>query len=176
MGDRIAVMKQGKILQCDHPTKVYDMPVDQFVGGFIGNPPMNFLQGQVVRQDGATRVQIGAFQLTPSEEYQPVLRAHEGKPIILGIRAENMEALAQPAADALEVNVEVVEPLGSQNLLTIHVNGDTLKVSTHPDFAVRMGERVWLRFPPHKIRWFDAQTRRSLAPDLQGVLAPDHSG
>lgn len=175
MGDRIAVMKQGKILQCDHPTKVYDMPVDQFVGGFIGNPPMNFLRGQVVRQDGATRVQIGAFHLTPSEEYQPVLRAHEGKPIILGIRAENMEALAQPAADALEVTVEVVEPLGSQNLLTIHVNGDTLKVSTHPDFPVRTGERIWLRFPPNKIRWFDAQTRRSLAPDLQGVLSPDPS-
>jgi hypothetical protein len=58
-------------------------------------------------------------------------------------------------------------------LLTIHVNGDTLKVSTHPDFAVHMGERIWLRFPPHKIRWFDAQTRRSLAPDLQRVLSPE---
>lgn len=170
MGDRIAVMKSGKILQCDHPTKVYDMPIDQFVGGFIGNPPMNFLSGQVQRHDGALRVQIGTFSLAPTDEYIAALRPYEGKPIIIGIRAENMEALAEPTADALEVNVEVVEPLGSQNLLTIHVNGDTLKVSTHPDFSVRMGDRIWLRFPLHKIRWIDAQTRRAIAPDLTQAL------
>jgi multiple sugar transport system ATP-binding protein len=57
MGDRIAVMKDGIIQQIDHPGRVYDLPTNQFVGGFIGNPPMNFMTGQVQRENGGMKVQ-----------------------------------------------------------------------------------------------------------------------
>ncbi len=56
MGDRIAVMQQGIIRQIDHPSLVYDMPADQFVGSFIGNPPMNFLEGNVQWANGQVTV------------------------------------------------------------------------------------------------------------------------
>src|SRR5581483_2511370 len=170
MGDRIAVMYNGQILQFDSPTRVYDQPVSRFVGSFIGNPPMNFLKGQVQR-NGALTVKIGAFALTPTPEMADVLAAYDGKLVHIGIRAENMEALASPAPDALPVTCQVVEPLGSQNLLTIHIGDDVLKVSTHPDFPARVGERLWLRFPVHKIRWMDRDTGRAIVPDLAKVVA-----
>jgi multiple sugar transport system ATP-binding protein len=171
MGDRIAVMRSGKILQVDNPTRVYDMPVDQFVGSFIGNPPMNFLRGQVQRAGAEVRVKIGELLVSPSEELQAALRSYDGRYIYVGIRAENMEILSQPAPDALAVNVEVVEPLGAQNLLTAHIEDDMVKISTHPDFPAQAGGQIWLRFPTNKIRWLDRETGRAITPDLEKVMA-----
>jgi multiple sugar transport system ATP-binding protein len=162
MGDRIAVMRNGRILQVDHPTKVYDLPADHFVGGFIGNPPMNFLHGKVQREGGGYHVKIGEFTLTPPGELHPTLAHYDGKPIYVGIRAETMETLRQPAPDALPVTVDVVEPLGSQNLLTTRIGSDILKISTHPDFSVRVGEEIHLRFPSQKVRYMDVDSGKAI--------------
>jgi multiple sugar transport system ATP-binding protein len=164
MGDRIAVMKDGVIQQVDHPSTIYDMPANQFIGGFIGNPPMNFMAGQVQRENGNVTVRIGDFDLTPADAMLPILRSYDGAPIVVGIRAENMETLDQPAGDALKVRVLVVEPLGSQNLLTVEIGEDIVKVATHPTFEVDPGMDVWLRFPADKIRWVDRDSGRVLYP------------
>jgi multiple sugar transport system ATP-binding protein len=155
MGDRIAVMKEGVIHQIDEPGIVYDMPANQFIGSFIGNPPMNFMTGQVHRENGVVKVHIGDFALQPVPAMQSTLKTYDGKPVGIGIRAENMETLSAPAADALKVRVLVVEPLGSQNLLTVNIGNDTVKVATHPTFQVGPDEDIWLRFPAEKIRWVD---------------------
>jgi multiple sugar transport system ATP-binding protein len=162
MGDRIAVMKDGIIQQVDKPSNVYDLPTNQFVGGFIGNPPMNFLTGQVQCQNGDVQVQIGDFSLVPSPAMQPLLKGYDGKQVTLGIRAENMETLSIPADDAIRVRVLVVEPLGSQNLLTVNIGSDTVKVATHPTFEISPDEDVWLRFPSDKIRWVDRDNQQVL--------------
>jgi multiple sugar transport system ATP-binding protein len=164
MGDRIAVMKDGAIHQIDQPSNVYDLPADQFIGGFIGNPPMNFMLGHVRQENGAINVRIGDFNLVPEDVMQPFLKPYDGKPIIIGIRAENMETLNQPADDALQVEVLVVEPLGSQNLLTVLIGEDVVKVSTHPTFDIAPGMDIWLRFPAEKIRWVDQDTGQMLYP------------
>ena len=164
MGDRIAVMKDGVIHQCDHPSTVYDLPANEFVGGFIGNPPMNFMQGQVQRENGKVVVSIGGFHLIPATSMQSLLQKYEGKPIVIGIRAENMETLNQPADDALPVQVLVVEPLGAQNLLTVEIGTDIVKVATHPTFEVAPEDNVWLRFPADKIRWVDRDNGKVLYP------------
>ena len=171
MGDRIAVMREGRILQFDSPTKVYDMPADRFVAGFIGTPPMNFLEGQVRRHDGAVSVYIGDYALKPIPELAETLARYDGQPIVAGIRAENMEALSRPAEDALKVTVLVVEPLGSQNLLTIRIGGDIIKVSTHPDFRAAPDQDIWIRFPSDKIRWIDRDSGKTLIPDLGKLLS-----
>lgn len=164
MGDRIAVMQQGRIRQFDHPSRVYDRPADQFVGGFIGNPPMNFMEGRVQRENGQVRARIGDFTLIPDEAMQAVLSSYEGQSIVIGIRAENMETFSQPTADTLQVEVLVVEPLGSQNLLTVQIGRDMVKVATHPTFEVSPGQAVWLRFPATKIRWVDPGSGTVLYP------------
>jgi multiple sugar transport system ATP-binding protein len=164
MGDRIAVMKAGQILQCDKPETIYDLPTSRFVGGFIGTPPMNFMQGQVQRQNGHVNVRVGDFNLNPADTMQLLLKSYEGKDVLMGIRAENMETLAKPANDALQVEVLVVEPLGSQNLLTVKIGNDLIKVATHPTFRVTPGMDVWLRFPAEKIRWVDRDNGKVLYP------------
>lgn len=171
MGDRIAVMRSGEILQFDSPTRVYDVPADRFVAGFIGTPPMNFLEGQVRRENGVPCVAIGDFMLAPIPEMYEELARRDGKPILVGIRAENMETLDAPAADALRVKVLVVEPLGSQNLLTIQIGSDVIKASTHPDFAVAANQDVWIRLPGDKIRWIDRETGRTIIPDLESLVS-----
>lgn len=164
MGDRIAVIKKGIVQQCDIPDIVYDKPSNYFVGSFIGNPPMNFMDGQVERSNGSVSVYIGDFKIMPEEDMYPLLKPYHNKTIVLGIRAENMETLKQPAEDALEVEVLVVEPLGSQNLLTIKIGEHIIKVATHPTFAVEPGMHVWLRFPGDKIRWLDRESGLALYP------------
>lgn len=171
MGDRIAVMKSGRILQIDAPTKVYDLPSDHFVGGFIGNPPMNFVRAQVQKVSGAYCAKIGDFSLAPPAELQSAFPAYDGKQVYMGIRAESMEVVLAPAPDTLPVTVDVVEPLGAQNLLTARVGSDIVKVSTHPDSPVKMGDKVWLRFPLNKIRWMNADTGRAITLDVQQVMA-----
>ena len=94
----------------------------------------------------------------------PILRPYDGKPIVVGIRAENMETLNQPADDALQVRVLVVEPLGAQNLLTVRIGEDIVKVATHPTFEVAPDMDVWLRFPADKIRWVDRDSGRVCYP------------
>lgn len=171
MGDRIAVMQSGHILQYDHPTRVYDTPVDRFVGGFIGNPPMNFLPGEVRRNGADLHVQIGSWSLTPSSEMIAPLTRYDGKSILIGIRAECMETLSTPVEGALAVTVDLVEPLGSQNLLTVKISGSVMKIATHPDFAVASGNTVWLRFPENKIRWLDSETGKAITPEIEQVVA-----
>ncbi|NOX63058.1 MAG: ABC transporter ATP-binding protein [Chloroflexi bacterium] len=166
MGDRIAVMKDGEIQQFDDPTIIYDRPANRFVGGFIGNPPMNFIEGQVEQTDGRLSVRIGGFRIAPDPAMQARLRPYHGRSVLVGIRAENMEALNHPADDALRVRVLVIEPLGAQNLLTVKIGDDIIKVSTHPSFIVAPNEDIWLRFPVDKIRWFDSDTEIAIRPEM----------
>lgn len=171
MGDRIAVMKDGIIQQFEHPTTVYDLPSNQFVGGFIGNPPMNFLHGSIASNGaaGGLKALIGDFEIEPTAEMAPVLSPYADKPIVIGIRAENMEAVNRPSDAALKVRVIVVEPLGSQNLLTVRIGDDSVKIATHPTFQVAADDDVWLRFPPDKIRWIDPGSSKALYPELATV-------
>ena len=162
MGDRIAVMKDGIIQQIDEPSVVYDMPSNHFVGGFIGNPPMNFLTGQVQRKSGCVHVQIGDFELDPTTAMQDLLKSYDGRSVLMGIRAENMEMFNTPADDAVKVKVLVVEPLGAQNLLTVNIGNDKIKVLAHPTFKVAPNDDLWLRFPADKIRWVDRDSGKVL--------------
>jgi multiple sugar transport system ATP-binding protein len=171
MGDRIAVLRNGKIIQIDSPSRVYDMPSDQFVGSFIGNPPMNFLRARVQRDASAIKVKVGDLFITPPEYMDVALRPYDGKDILLGIRAENIEVLSQSMEGALPVKVEVVEPLGAQNLLTIRIDDNVIKVSTHPELPVEAGGQIWLRFLEGKIRWIDRDTGRAITPALEQVVA-----
>lgn len=162
MGDRVAVMRDGQIEQIDEPTTVYESPSTQFVGSFIGNPPMNLLTGRIKRQQGSVAIALGDWEIVPPTEVQPLISEIDGETVILGIRAENMETLATPADDSFQVRVSVVEPLGSQNLLTVDVADQLCKVSTHPTFAAVADQDLWVRFPPEQIRWIDPHTSNVL--------------
>ena len=165
LGDRIAVMQGGQILQYDTPLNVYDKPANLFIGGFIGNPPMNFLDGEIWTEDGQVIVQTGGGEIRPSPKAGAMLRQLKDQSVLVGIRAENIETLPAPADDTLQAMVLVVEPLGSHNLITMQLGPERIKVNTDADFKTQAGQTLWLRLNADKIRWIDKASSRALGHD-----------
>ncbi len=157
LGDRIAVMKDGEIVQCAAPTQIYDRPASRFVGGFIGSPPMNFLTGLVARTNGAARVEVGGASI-------PLPAGAAAGEVTIGIRAEHIAVEFTPAPAAVAASVSVLEPIGSHQLLTAQVGKEFIKVTVPPDFAADPGRQVWLRFDPGRVRLMDPQTGQALSP------------
>jgi multiple sugar transport system ATP-binding protein len=149
MGDRIAVMHEGVIEQCEPPMELYRNPASQFVGGFIGSPPMNFLRG--VARGGAFEGQGFRVPLDGA-------RVGDGTELLLGIRAEQIRF----GDSGLPARVQVVEPLGATALVTAVVAGTPVKVETAVDTAVRPDQDVHLAFDARNVRWIDAKTGRAL--------------
>jgi multiple sugar transport system ATP-binding protein len=154
MGDRIAVMNKGRIVQLGNPLEVYDNPADTFVGGFIGTPPMNFLEAQVSSNGDASTVEVsgGSF------EFPGDVAALAGHSLLLGIRAEAIGVETAAAEGLVRAKVIVLEPLGSHNLLTVRCGEDTLKVSINANIFPLAESDVWLRLEPARIRWMDRDT------------------
>jgi multiple sugar transport system ATP-binding protein len=154
MGDRIAVMNKGHIVQLGNPLEVYDNPADTFVGGFIGSPPMNFLEAEVSNAGSAPTIQLsgGSF---PFPGDATALAGHN---LLLGIRAESIGVETAPAEGLIRSTVTVLEPLGSHNLLTVRCGKDALKVAVSPELFPLPESEVWLRLAPTRIRWMDRDT------------------
>jgi len=164
MGDRIAVMNAGSIVQLDSPLTVYDHPADTFVGGFVGTPPMNFLAAEISpdgdsSSGGSPVVNLsgGSFSIADG-----VASGLVGRKLTLGIRAEAI--VVEPAAGdgLIEAKVIVVEPLGSHNLLTVKTGDDMLKVATPPHLFPEPDSSIWLRLEHARIRWMDPETGRAV--------------
>lgn len=162
LGDRIAVMQNGRIVQCDAPMNIYDYPANKFVGGFIGTPPMNFLPGVVHVNGSGTAVRVGESHIAPSAALAPTFSTKNGQSILLGIRPENLTLAPTQQANTIRARVLVIEPLGSHKLLTMQVGEEISKVSVAPDQPVAPNDTVWLHFDPDKIRWMDAASGEAI--------------
>ena len=172
MGDRVAVMRTGRLVQVADPLTIYDGPVDRFVGGFIGNPPMSFLSAVIERRDGAAVAvlpDIGELALVTDAD----LRDHAG-PVLLGIRAENIELRPDVSNAALRARVLVVEPLGSHNLVTLQIGDEQLKAATRPDERLERDQEVAVVIDAARIRWLDAERGVALAEREAAPADIDH--
>ncbi|WP_330232086.1 ABC transporter ATP-binding protein [Nocardia sp. NBC_00508] len=154
LGNRVAVMRDGAIVQCGPPTEVYDDPATEFVGGFLGSPPMNFLSGAVAAGDDGPRIDLGGQSLAvPS-----ALSSFEGGTLRLGVRPEAIVVDNSPADATVRGELQVLEPLGSSTLLTTDISGQTVKVQAPPGFRAEEGGTLTLRVPPEACRWYDPET------------------
>ncbi len=142
LGDRIAVMHGGHIVQAAAPIDVYRDPADAFVGGFIGSPPMNFLPA--ARSDGRWRV-------ADTEVDGP---ADAGGRLQFGIRPEDLAV----ADSGLSGTVRVVEPLGAHQLVTMTVADTLFRAVLDSDLPVKPGQTLTLQPRPDRARWFDMET------------------
>jgi len=165
MGDRIAIMNAGRIVQVGAPLEIYDAPADRFVGGFIGDPPMNFLEATPERVDGRIVAAFGDAGSLPVRDGPARLERRVGRPIVAGVRAENIEVVeGEPSDGLLRARTLVVEPLGSHNLVTLDLDGQMLKATTRPDLVPAKDVEVGLRIDGARIRWLDPETGQSLEP------------
>jgi multiple sugar transport system ATP-binding protein len=171
MGDRVAIMNQGHLIQVGGPLEVYDAPADRFVGGFIGNPPMNFLEATPERRGSQLVVRIGPADELPIADLPATLADRIGRSVLLGIRAENIDLVeGGPSNGLLRGRSLVVEPLGSHNLVTIDVAGQLVKATTRPDVTIARDAEVGLRLDWSRVRWLDPDSGRALE-DVAGPAA-----
>jgi multiple sugar transport system ATP-binding protein len=129
MGDRVAVMRKGELQQVAPPQELYEHPVNLFVGGFIGSPAMNLVQGSIERRNGSLYAVVGRHALNLSDQLvtaRPAVEGYVGREVVVGIRPENLEdAVLEPDApeDARLRGVVVLrEPLGSEIVAHIQVD------------------------------------------------------
>ena len=166
LGDRIAVMKAGEVHQLAAPQEVYDDPVDLFVAGFIGSPPMNLIRAPVARQENVTGVELrnraGTFFLKAPDSMQGGLGKWEGKDVIVGIRPEQITDGASSARDHSEsvkhrARIDVVHPTGPDTLILIELNDTPVTCRIHPETVVRAGDTTELMFDLSKLVFFDPE-------------------
>jgi multiple sugar transport system ATP-binding protein len=129
MGDRVAVMRKGELQQVAPPQELYDRPLNLFVGGFIGSPAMNMLEGKLARANGGLSMSLSDQTLELDRavlDDRPGLKEFEGRDVIIGIRPEDLEdaSLASDSAAGARVrgDVELTEALGSEVMVHFHVD------------------------------------------------------
>jgi multiple sugar transport system ATP-binding protein len=147
MGERVAVMRKGELQQVASPQELYDRPVNLFVGGFIGSPAMNMVESTIVRSNGGFAVTVGSQSLALDEELlatHPALTAHEGKPLVLGIRPEDLEDAAlepdSPTDRRLRGKVGLREALGSEIMVHFEVDAPPAVTEDVRELAADLGD------------------------------------
>ncbi|HEY6759714.1 MAG TPA: sn-glycerol-3-phosphate ABC transporter ATP-binding protein UgpC [Baekduia sp.] len=183
MGDRVAVMRDGRLAQCGAPQAIYDDPADLFVAGFMGSPAMNLLRARIE----GDAVVIGDQRLALTEAVRrarPGLAAYDGRDVVVGIRPESVaQSPNGPVAGrTLELDVVLTEALGSDLLVHADVGAPVVLTADQEELAgevvpevlsrvtlrlppgarVRAGERVRAIVDPDRLHFFDADTERAI--------------
>jgi len=160
MADRVALLKDGKLVAYGQPHDLYNHPRTLFTAEFIGSPPMNFLPMRVERKDGAVCLDTGWLCLPlPAEQADVVARSHMGANVILGVRPEHLAIV--PAGD-LQATVYVVEPLGREDMVILKVDDTRLRALVPAPFRTELGQTVGVRLERSKLHLFDPQTEQAL--------------
>lgn len=157
LADRIAIMHRGAIHQIGTPIELYRRPADRFVAGFLGNPPMNFIEGHIQAENG--RLLFcggGGFQIT----LPPVLKRNsDSDRLVLGIRPEHLRAVSSPqeAAASFPVTITLTEFIGERTDLYARIEGGTELIARIPAESVTpaVGENIHLGLNPALVHFFE---------------------
>jgi len=160
MADRVAVMKDGKLQAYSPPDELYDEPRTLFVASFVGNPPMNFLDVEVTRENGDYHAQAEGIDLTVSPERGE--KAVGKGQVIMGICPEDITISND---QGISGNIYGVEPLGRDDLIEVRIGETSVRVLADPELGLKMGENPVLYFDPSNVQFFDPQTEQSLLWD-----------
>lgn len=153
MSDIIVVMKDGVIQQIGSPYEIYHQPANLFVAEFIGDPRVNLLDGELFERDGRS-----VLRLRETEIVLPYMLAQTAGPVRVAIRPERLTLHDRPTANTLPAEVDVVQPTGSQTILSLSARG-TAMTALIPRFVEAWPSRkVWLELDPAGVMVFDPAT------------------
>jgi len=168
MGDRICVLRDGEIQQIDEPLALYRRPANLFVAGFIGSPPMNFFRGSLLPADGRLAFVgdyaegVPPFTLPLPESVRDRAAALSGKPLVLGIRPEDVGCVEESAPGALRAEIEVAEPMGAETNLYLRIGAMAFVARVRSTDRYQTGEKVSVRFDLDRAHVFDGRTENAL--------------
>jgi multiple sugar transport system ATP-binding protein len=166
MGDRIAVMKDGLLQQVADPITVYDHPANKFVAGFIGSPPMNFMDGRIIKKDGRIYFDEGKIQVKLVEDMYSKIAPYIGKELVLGIRSEDIYdklfVSEAPPDNVVKVNCEVAEPMGSEVYLYLNTGRHTFIARVGAHDRPQVNQDMDVVFDMSKVHFFDKDTEETI--------------
>ncbi len=156
LADRIVVMNDGRIEQVGTPMELFNNPVNTFVAGFLGSPPMNQMKGQLTE----TGARIGSAEIKISG----AMNGDAGRDVIIGIRPEHVTLEPGAQTSVLPIELDLVEPLGSEALLHARFGDDNVmfKTETHGDLSHLSGVAE-VHIPASRVKIFDAETGNALS-------------
>ncbi len=169
MGQRIAVMKDGVMQQCDTPLTLYHKPVNMFVAGFLGTPSMNFIHEATVVKNGARPlIDAGEFQVHLPEARAAALNDYIGRKVIFGIRPQDIhdKTLAPAGVEtgaSVRMNVDVIEPMGSVSTLFLNSGAQTLVAEVDADTRAKEGAPLDIVLDANSAHIFDMDTEQAIA-------------
>jgi multiple sugar transport system ATP-binding protein len=173
LADRIAVMGTGVLRQIDTPREIYDHPADIFVAGFIGNPPMNFMDCEFLVENGHSLLRHGDVSIDVPDTYRPAVQSGSlPAALTFGIRPFYIDLKFERDLSApIPAEIFVVEPLGDMTVVTVVLgNGVRFQVVVPPSFAGRPKQNVWIGLNPDHILLFDKQTEKALPRTPHGKI------
>jgi multiple sugar transport system ATP-binding protein len=163
MADKIVVLKDGLIQQIGTPLGLYNHPINRFVAGFIGSPPMNIMSVTVEDKGGKIHINEGSFTLPVEGVQADALKSYVGKTVLFGVRPEDLKLETSASAkNIIPTTVEVVEPLGAEIHLYVGTANHQMTASVDPHHQFHVGDEV--RFAPDmsKVSFFDGETEKAI--------------
>ncbi len=160
LSDRVAVVNKGRLMQIGSPDEIFHRPANEFVAGFVGEPPMSFLDVEYVEKDDQPVFHIagdGAPVPASSEARAYIKEKGQHDSLRLGVRAT--EVSVSPLKDEMHnvpAEVYVTETLGHRNILTAKLGNNLVQVVTPPEFAVKVKDTVWLDLSPANVHVFSS--------------------
>ena len=163
MGSRIAVLDRGRVIQVGTPDEIYNQPVSRFVADFVGEPPMNILNGRLTHQDGRVHFDLGEAVIPLENHVAHALINAQAREVQLGVRpgAVTLE-LMQTASTQSPATVFVSEPLGRDTIVETRLAGQTVTIKAPGLISIRPGTPVWLSFDADQFHAFDANTGNAI--------------
>ena len=155
LGDQIAVLQSGVLQQLADPHTLYHHPANRFVAGFIGSPPMNFLDAQI---GGDGRVSVpGGTPFVPAAA-PAGLRAHQGRSVTMGVRPEDLTLSGNGSGASIEATLDVREPLGNEVLLYWTTPAGAVVSRLAGSAGPAVGEKARLHAPFDRLHWFEVDS------------------
>jgi len=166
MGDRIAVMQDGILQQVADPITIYDHPKNKFVAGFIGSPPMNFMNGRIIKKDGRLYFDERKIQVKIVEDMYKQITPYIGRDVIFGIRSEDIYdklfVSEAPPENVVRANCEVYEPMGSEVYLYLNTGKHTFIARVGAHDRPKVNQDMDLVFDMSKVHFFDKDTEDTI--------------
>jgi glycerol transport system ATP-binding protein len=153
LGDKIGVMKDGKLLQYESPEVLYSKPASTFIASFIGNPGMNLAELRYEKDKRGPKLVSGDFKLEIDSEIANKIEQSNINELTLGIRPEHIEISEEKREGFYEADCEMEEDWGNLKVLTARVKGLSFRIKTS-HMGIRAGDKIWIHFPSEKIRIF----------------------
>jgi multiple sugar transport system ATP-binding protein len=168
MADRIAIMNFGVLQQVGTPYEIFNRPVNQFVAGFVGDPPMNFIDCDLEVSGEKWQLVNESFRISLSPDLIDRYKKNNGDPsskpkeVVMGVRPENLIVSDKKGGEeSFPAGVYVTEPLGEDMIVDIEISKNKLKLKTSVDNDIKAGDKIWLDVMKKKMHLFNRETEKS---------------